>query len=46
MRSRQYLDTAAKIVQGQRQFDYWSSEMILDEGLPMRFHYRTLKGER
>ena len=22
MRSRQYLDTAAKIVQGQRQFDY------------------------
>ena len=30
---------------GQRQFDFWSSEMILDEGLPMRFHYRTLKGE-
>lgn len=29
----------------QRQSDYWSSEMILDEGLPMRFHYRTLKGE-
>tara|TARA_B100000212_G_C27378615_1_gene535869 strand:- start:36 stop:1289 length:1254 start_codon:yes stop_codon:yes gene_type:complete len=30
---------------GQRQFDFFSSEMILDEGLPMRFHYRTLKGE-